>query len=405
MPSPTKKQPRLRVRVTAAAEREIRKGHPWVFASSVREENRDGEAGELAVIYDRVDRFLAIGLFDPASPLRVRILHQGDPIQIDQQFWKRKLELVLRKREETFDHQTTGYRCIHGESDGWPGLVLDKYSDTCVLKLYTCAWFRWLPDIRELFETHLRPERLVLRLSRNIRQPAERAGYSDGQLLIGAPITGPILFQETGLTFEADVLRGQKTGFFLDQRENRRQVEQLSAGLTVLNTFSFSGGFSIYAARGGATAVADLDISRHALASGERNFALNAKIPAVLRCPRSFIQADAFQWLASSSGLKFGMVVLDPPALAKRQSERTEAMSAYRRLIEGGLGKLQKRGILVAASCSAQVTESEFFQIATEVLQKSKRKFKELLRTSQPPDHPAAFEEARYLKCGFYQLL
>ena len=224
-----KRVPRLRLRVTAAAESILRSGHPWLFADSVREQNRAGQAGELAVIYGRKDRFLGAGLFDPDSPIRVRLLHVGKPRAIDRTWWSERLSRALEARGGLFDEQTTGFRWINGESDGWPGLVLDRYDRTLVLKLYTAAWLPRLEEIAGLITARLRPERIVLRLSRNIQDYAKRQfGKADGVILSGPPLEGPVTFMETGLRFEADVLRGQKTGFFLDQRENRRQVEALA---------------------------------------------------------------------------------------------------------------------------------------------------------------------------------
>src|ERR1041385_8235406 len=136
----SKSEPRLRLRVTAAAEIAVRAGHPWLFATSIREQNRPGTTGQLAVIYDRRNQFLAIGLYDAQSPLRVRILHAGSPLRIDDSWWKQRLAATVERRANLFDDQTTGYRCIHGESDGWPGVVLDRYDSTFVLKLYTGAW-------------------------------------------------------------------------------------------------------------------------------------------------------------------------------------------------------------------------------------------------------------------------
>ena len=135
---------RLRLRVTAVAEQQIRAGHPWVFSDSVREENRAGLAGELAVIFDRNDKFLAVGFFDPESPIRVRILHVGKPLPVDAEFWRVRLAAAVKRREGLFDARTTGYRLINGESDGWPGLVLDRYATTLVLKIYTAAWLERL---------------------------------------------------------------------------------------------------------------------------------------------------------------------------------------------------------------------------------------------------------------------
>jgi len=390
---------RLRLRITATAESAVRSGHPWVFSDSILDLNRAGQTGELAVIYDRKDRFLAVGLFDPDSPIRVRILHAGKPQTIDRAWWQARLEQSLTRRRGLFDAQTTGYRLIHGESDGWPGLVLDRYDTTLVLKLYTAAWLPRLDDTLTLIRENVPCERIVLRLSRNMeRRPLARR---DGEIVFSeraVPEAGaPVTFLESGLRFEADVLRGQKTGFFLDQRENRREVETLARGRRVLNAFSFSGGFSVYAARGGATAVTDLDISARALAAAKRNFALNQNFPGVAACRHDTAQGDAFDWLATSTA-KFDLVVLDPPSLAKRATEREGALRAYERLATLGLERLAREGILVAGSCSAHVPAKEFFEVVRRAAAKSGRTFTELKTLRHPPDHPANFKEAEYLK-------
>ena len=399
----------LRLRITATAETIVRSGHPWVFSDSIRESNRTGQAGELAVIYDRKDRFLAVGLFDPDSPIRVRILHAGKPQTIDRAWWQARLEQTLARRRDLFDARTTGYRLIHGESDGWPGLVLDRYDTTLVLKLYTVAWLPRLDETLALLKENVPSERIVLRLSRNIQAVAERRAppRRDGEIIFSKQaetvLGAPIIFLESGLRFEADVLRGQKTGFFLDQRENRREVETLARGRRVLNAFSFSGGFSVYAARGGATAVTDLDISAHALAAAQRNFALNQNFPGVVACHHDTVQGDAFEWLATSAA-KFDLVVLDPPSLARRATEREGALRAYERLATLGLKRLAREGILVAGSCSAHVPAEEFFEVVRRAAAKSGRTFTELKTLRHPPDHPANFKEAEYLKVIYLKL-
>jgi len=394
---------RLRLRITAAAESIVRGGHPWLFADSIHELNRAGQVGELAVIYDRKDKFLAVGLFDPDSPIRVRILHAGKPQTIDTAWWQAHLEKSLVIRRGLFDAQTTGYRLIHGESDGWPGLVLDRYDTTLVLKIYTAAWLPRLDEILALFKEKIPCERIVLRLSRNIQSLAERwsPARRDGEVVFSkhaGPETGaPIIFSENGVRFEADVVRGQKTGFFLDQRENRAEVEKLSRGRKVLNAFSFSGGFSVYAARGGATSVTDLDISAHALESAKRNFALNQNLPGVAACQHEIVQADTFAWLEKTVE-KFDLIVLDPPSLAKRATERERAIHAYERLNSLGIARLAGDGILVAGSCSSHVSAPDFFDAVRRAAAKSGRTFSELKSLQHPPDHPATFKEAAYLK-------
>ncbi|MGI8966801.1 MAG: class I SAM-dependent methyltransferase [Limisphaerales bacterium] len=398
-------EPQLRLRVTAAAETILRSGHPWLFAESIRAGNREGRLGELAVIFDRKDKFLAVGLFDPDSPLRVRILHAGKPRTIDQTWWRNLLWQTIQRRHGLFTAQTTGYRLINGESDGWPGLVLDRYDSSLVLKLYTAAWLPRLQEVVLLLTELVPHERLVLRLSRNMQRMAQsQFQFSDGQILRGPLLEGRVTFLENGLRFEADILRGQKTGFFLDQRENRKLVESLAQGREVLNVFSFSGGFSLYAARGEAFSVTDLDMSAHALESARRNFVLNESNPTIKNCRHELIQADAFAWLAASTR-KFDLMVLDPPSLAKREAEREGAIQAYRKLARHSIGQLRPKGILVAASCSAHVSTEEFFSMIRDTALQSGRQSQELQTTTTAPDHPATFPEGHYLKCIYLQLI
>ncbi|HKQ39742.1 MAG TPA: class I SAM-dependent methyltransferase, partial [Verrucomicrobiae bacterium] len=374
---------KLRLRISPAAEKQVRAGHPWVYEASIREQNRDGEMGELAVVYDRNNRFLAIGLYDPQSPLRIRIVHRGKPEVIDESWWRHQVQRALHARKGLFDEQTNGYRCIHGENDGFPGLVLDRYAHVAVLKLYTAAWFPRIDQILEAINELIHPESIVLRLSRNLTSN----NLKNGETLSGTPINHPITFLETGLRFDADVIRGQKTGFFLDQRENRRQIEILAAGREVLNAFSFSGGFSVYAARGRAKKVTDLDISEHALASAERNLRLNN-----VKIPHESIQADAFTWIEKTDR-KFDLIVLDPPSLAKREQERATAIRAYTKLAAAAIERLRPRGILLACSCSAHVSAAEFFGSVKKAALASTRRHRVLRTAGHPPDHPATFPE------------
>ena len=316
----------LRLRISQKVETILRGGHPWLFSDSIREQNRTGTIGELAIIYDRKNRFLGMGLFDPDGPIRVRMLHTGKPQKVDRAWWQQHLTATLNRRRSLFDSRTNGYRLCNGESDSWPGLILDRYDSTLVLKIYTTVWLSRLNEIVELIAEQVSHERLILRLSRNIQDKA--LPFTEGQILRGLAPVESVVFLESGIRFEVDPVRGQKTGFYLDQRENRRIVESLSAGRRVLNAFSFSGGFSLYAARGGAVSVTDLDISPHALASSDRNFTLNLDNPAIRRCRHESVKTDVFDWLASpvASPQSFDLIILDPPSLARRESEREQAI-------------------------------------------------------------------------------
>lgn len=396
--------PRLKLTLRPTAESIVRGGHPWVYSDSIRKQNREGEAGEIAVLYDRKDKFLALGFYDPDSPLRVRILHLGKPVKLDEDWWLSKLMETQSRRDSIPDSGTNGLRLINGESDGWPGLVMDRYDGTLVVKVYTAAWIKLMEMLLPIFIETLKPERVVLRLSRNLQALSSASGGpGDGSVLHGTSPEGVVTFLENGVRFEADVLKGQKTGFFLDQRENRKRVGELSEGRDVLNAFSFSGGFSLYAAKGGAKSVTDLDISAHALEAAERNFALNHDDGGVAACEHRCEQDDAFKWIETAKSSSYDVVIVDPPSLAKREVERGRAIQAYAKLNANAIRLLRPHGVLVAASCSAHVSESEFYDAVRTAARQSGRSFKEMETRGHALDHKAKFPEAHYLKCIYLQ--
>ena len=385
----------LRLRVSPDAERVIRGGHPWIFGDSIVESNRVGEIGDLAVVYDRQNKFLALGFYDPLSPIRFRVLHAGKPLRVDDAWWRERLRKAKALREPHFNEaKTNAWRWIHGENDGFPGLVLDRYADVLVLKLYSAVWLPRLNELLEWIQSEFAASAIVLRLSRNI-QPiaAERWGITEGCRV--GQTENLVVFRENGIAFEAEVIRGQKTGFYLDQRDNRARIEDLAKGREVLNAFSFSGGFSLYATRGGAARVTDLDISAHALESSQRNFALN---PWAARTPHEFLQDDAMKWLAEGPRRSFDLIICDPPSLARREADRAQAIRAYTRLTESCLRRVRRGGVLVAASCSAHVSENEFYG-AVEKAADAQGRCSLLWSEGHAPDHPATFPEAKYLKC------
>jgi 23S rRNA (cytosine1962-C5)-methyltransferase len=402
LPRPVEK--RIALRVSPAAERAIRGGHPWLFDKAVRQQSHDGRSGDLAVIFDRKGRFLAIGLYAPASPIRVRILAKGQPTTIDADWFFYKLETAAEQRQPLLQTNTTGYRLIHGENDGLPGLVIDRYGETIVLKLYTTAWVPHLRDLLRGLSQILQPKRVVLRLSRFVQSQAEALfGLADGQVW-GQPMRNEgVRFLENGLYFEADAVLGQKTGFFLDQRENRARVEKLAAGRRVLNVFAYTGGFSLYAARGGATEVVSSDISQPALANAMRNFKLNRAHEAVASAEHELLVGDAFLTMKQliANKRRFEMVIIDPPAFAKRREEVERAVAAYGRLVRLGLKLLRPGGILVMASCSSRVSAEQFFELVHQTALGVGRPLQEIERTGHALDHPIGFPEGAYLKCLF----
>lgn len=400
---PTRTDRRIAIHVTTAAERNLRHGHPWLYSDGVTRLSPAGEPGDLAVIYDKRNKFLAVGLYDPSSPIRVRILHHGASAPIDRSWYIRKFAAAAKIRKPLEAQGTTGYRLIHGENDGLPGVVVDRYHSTLVMKLYTAAW---IPHVERLLEAlgEVEPaKRVVLRLSRAVQAQSPPRGIADGTVIAGPPVAEPIVFEEHGLRFEVDPIHGQKTGFFLDQRDNRAQTESLCRGGSVLDAFAYTGAFSVYAARGGARAVTSVDVSRDALQAAAANLARNRRFPAVAKTRHRTIEGDAFEVLEAlgRKRAEFDVVILDPPAFAKTRNERAGALSAYRRLAMLGLGVLRRGGTLVAASCSTQMTAPDFFRTVREAAGRSRRRLKELARTGHALDHPIGFREGAYLKCLF----
>ena len=401
LPSPAEK--RIALQVTPPAERAIRQGHPWLFAEAITKQSHEGQPGDLAVIFDKKRKFLGIGLYDPTSPLRVRVLQHRQPAQIDQAWFSSKIAAAAQIRT-ALPENTNGYRLVHGENDGLPGLVIDRYAQSLVLKLYSSAWIPYLPMLAEILKGLLAPERIILRLGRGVaRNPEFLHQLEDGAVLEGAPPEGPVLFLENGITFEADLIYGQKTGFFLDQRDNRARVEKISKGQRVLNVFAYTGGFSDYAARGGAREVISVDISPPALEAAQRNFAHNQHHSAVAACQHTTQTGDAFELLRdyAQTEEKFDIVIIDPPSFAKKRAEMDKALAAYRRLTRLGLAVLAPGGVLVQASCSSRVPAADFFEGVQRTAQQVGRPLNKIERTGHALDHPIGFSEGEYLKCLF----
>ncbi|MCY4466121.1 MAG: class I SAM-dependent rRNA methyltransferase [Chloroflexi bacterium] len=404
LPAPSQKN--MSVRVKTAAERALRQGHPWVFAESIVKQSHLGSAGDLAVIYDRdKNNFLAVGLYDPLSPIRVKVLQARQPRKINRQFFIDKLAAAQEQRNPLISQGTTGYRLVYGESDGFPALVIDCYGETLVLKLYSTAWIVHLQELVAALQEALEFDSLVLRLSRALQSDrlnvASLFGLRDGQQLIGEA-SGSVQFVENGLLFAADVQRGHKTGFFFDQRENRQRVRELAEGRRVLDVFSYTGGFSVYALAGGARSVTAVDASQPALDDLQRNVTLNG----FERTRVDVLQGDAFAGLRGliEARRKFGLVVVDPPAFANRRANLGNAVLAYRRLVELALQVLAEDGILVMSSCSSRIGPDRFQQLVTRAATVAGHDLDVFDSSTHGLDHPVGFPEAAYLKALFCRL-
>ncbi len=394
----------VKLLVTNSGAADLHRGNPWLYAEKVKSASRPGQPGDLAVAYDGKNKFVTVGLYDPLSPIRLRALRTSKPGPIDGEFFAERIAAALSRRTSFLNSNTDGYRLIYGESDGFPGLVIDRYAETGVVKLYTCAWLPYLHLILTELLSQQPLERLVLRMNRGMQQhPELLRGLSDGQIIYGPPINETLTCLENGLRFEVDPVRGQKTGFFLDQRDNRAEVERLAKGKRVLNVFSYNGGFSLAAARGGAVEVTSVDQSGAALESSQRNFALNADHPAVRAAKHLTIEDDAFKAMAELVKRKkqYDLVIIDPPAFAVRRSQVKEALNAYAKLAHLGVNLLVPGGDIVLASCSSPVTPEEFRETMCAAAQRAGRPLKRIWESGHACDHPTDFADCRYLKCLF----
>jgi 23S rRNA (cytosine1962-C5)-methyltransferase len=379
--------------------RHLRAGHPWVFRKALERAPKNLAAGAIVDVTDG-DRFVARGYFDPRSAITVRILTREPAEQVDAVFWRRRVARAIALRRELV-HDTTGLRLVHGEGDGLPGVIVDRYDRFAVLKLYSAGLVPHRAAIVEALRSEAEGLAGVYGRDEIPRDDDEEEGGAPaGRVLWGAEPPERIETTEHGMKVLVDVRRGQKTGHFLDQRENRRMVRDLARGRAeVLNLFSYTGGFSVAAALGGARHVVSVDVDEDAIALARENFRANGLDMA----DHAFATEDAFELLAryKREGRRFDLVVCDPPAFAKSQRAVEGALAGYASLNRAALAVLAPGGLLVTASCSARVSAEQFADAVKEAAFKARVDLQLVQETRQPPDHPVTlqFREGRYLKC------
>jgi 23S rRNA (cytosine1962-C5)-methyltransferase len=395
----------LAVKLTAIGERSVRKNHPWIFSESIEKINKEGTAGDIAVIFSHTkNKPIGVGLYDPESDIRIKMIHFNSGAKLTPYFFAEKILSAFALRTKLLKTETNSYRLLFGENDGFPGFIADVYAGVLVVKLYSEIWFPFLETILKELISVSEAETVVLRLSRKLQNSAlvKSNQLKEGQVLYGALINENVLFVEHGIRFAANVIHGHKTGYFLDHRENRRRVGQLSKNKKVLDVFSYAGGFSVHALANGAKEVTSVDISKQALEVALENGKLNPHKGKHLT-----ICGDAFVVLQEliSEGKQFDVVIIDPPSFAKSKKEIRIAIKKYAQLARLGVDVTAKGGILVLASCSSRVLAEDFYSINNEALQSQKRRFEILLKTQHDTDHPVSFPEGAYLKTGYYKLV
>lgn len=393
----------IAVKLTSRGEQFVVRGHPWVFSNSIVKVSNNPQTGDIAIIFSKnKNKLIAIGLYDSNSPIRIKIIHHGkNRVEINTKFFHQKIQLAFEKRTDLLKTTTNSYRLLFGENDGFPGLIADVYDRVLVIKLYSEIWLPYLESIIASLQETSKTNTVVIRLSRKL-QYSKSHGLKDGNVIIGALVNEVVQFIEHGVKFSANVIKGHKTGYFLDHRENRRRVGELSKGKTVLDVFSYAGGFSIHALANGADEVTSLDISKQALDIAKHNAKLNE-----FRGIHKTISGDAFQVLDDliKNKKKYDVVVIDPPSFAKQESEISLAKKKYAELAKLGEQLTAKKGLLVLASCSSRVSAQSFFDLNQQVLNSRTRLFETYLKTAHDKDHPISFLEGAYLKCGYYRFL
>lgn len=399
---PSNNTSKIAIKLKPLAETLVKKGHPWVFENSIIKQNKEGKSGDLAIIFDgRKNKFLACGFYDPYSPIRIKILQANKTVTINKEWFANKIEQAYKKRIPLLQTNTNSYRLIYGENDGLPSLIADVYDKVLVVKLYASFWFYYLKDILPILISISKVETTVLRLSRNVQKEKNEFNFTDGQVLDGELKNEVVIFKEHGINFSANVIHGHKTGYFLDHRANRKKIGEIAKGKTVLDVFSYAGGFSVHALVGGAKEVTSLDISKPALEIAKSNAKLNKYIGKHFT-----IVGDAFVTLNKLAEEKttYDIVVIDPPSFAKSASEVDRALASYKKLTTLGLKLVGKNGILVLASCSSRVTSELFFNLVEKTLLKNNIKYKILKKTLHDIDHPISFKEGAYLKCIYLNI-
>jgi 23S rRNA (cytosine1962-C5)-methyltransferase len=381
-----------RIYLKKGREAPILRGHPWIFSGAIEKVEGDHEDIGLADIFDAQRHWIARGFFNTKSQIRVRVLTwRNEPI--DRNFFLRRLSRALAIRETYLPATTDAYRLINGEGDLLPGLIVDRYKDFLVCQIFTAGMEMFKEDIVGALTDVIDPKGVFERSEGKVR---EEEGLEPlvGALAGDAP-PDTIAVIENGKRFLVDVKRGQKTGFFLDQRDNRAFLLPFARDQRMLNCFSYSGAFSVYGFAGGAKSIVTLDSSRAALQLAEKNLAVNGFKSA----EGELLKGDAFTYL-KESGSSFDLIVLDPPSLAHRRNDVSAATGGYKFLNLHALRRLNPGGILLTFSCSQHLTEDLFQKVVFGAAVDAGRKVTILKRLGHSIDHPVSLHhpEGDYLK-------
>lgn len=390
----------VRLTLRRGKEESLLRRHPWIFSGAIFGTDGEPEEGDVVDVYTAEGAFIARGHCGIGS-IAVRVLTFDQAQPIDASFWVDRIREAYGVRKTlglTDSAETTCYRLVHGEGDSLPGLVVDIYGTTAVMQAHSVGMYLVRDEIAEALKTIYGPDKLTAVYDKSAGTIPPKSGIKavDGYLWRADPADpAEEIVREGGNRFRANWEDGQKTGFFIDQRDNRALVAKYSQGRRVLNTFCYTGGFSVYALQGGATAVDSVDSSEKAIRLCAENIALTD--PAV---PHREIAADALDFVRNMPQDAYDLVILDPPAFAKHHKVLGNALQGYKRLNAAALAKMQKGSILFTFSCSQAVSREQFRTAVFSAAAIAGRRVRILHQLTQPADHPVNIyhPEGEYLK-------
>jgi 23S rRNA (cytosine1962-C5)-methyltransferase len=372
-------------------DRRIVRGHPWIFSNELKELPKDLIPGEITDVLDSSGKFVCRGYVNPRSLIAVRILTRHKET-IDREFLRGRIA-AAREHRKAFGFGES-YRAVFSEGDGLPGLIVDKYADTLVIQSLTAGIDRMLEDVLAVLEDQYSPKAVVLRNDSGSR---ELEGLVQEKSVVRGEVAGPISIEESGITYLVDVLEGQKTGFFFDQRENRLALKDYVRNRRTLDCFCYVGAWALSAERFGAPEVIGIDSSEKAINLARSNAARN-------NAAVTFKTADVFEELRmlEKSRERFGCIILDPPAFVKSRSKVREALKGYKEINLRAMKLLDSDGVLVTCSCSHHIDQELFREMLIDAAYSAGKRARILEMRSQARDHPIllAAKETQYLKCA-----
>ena len=385
------------VKLKKGKEKAVRQMHPWVFSGAIEQIKGKPENGDIVMVNDSNNAFLAYGFFNDKSRVAVRLLEWNQDSEIDENWWRKKIRTAVKHRENLNTEHTNTYRLIFSEADFLPGLIVDRYADFLSVQILTSGIERIKGIILDELQQLLNPKGIFDRSDASARAH-EGMEASSGGILWGAEPPEFVSVKENGILYQVNIAEGQKSGFYCDQRDNRKWVAEYAKGKKVLDCFSYSGGFSLNALGQDAAEVISVDSSALALETLKRNIEGNN----LKKIPHKLIQSDVNKQLRAfrEENAKFDIIILDPPKYAPSRSALTKASRAYKDLNRMAMLLLNEGGLLATFSCSGAVDISTFKQILAWAALDAGKEVQFIQQFSQAADHPvrSSFPEGEYLK-------